>query len=119
MLAGSAESTRTPEQPGKFFIVQNEDDVLILEGMINFQVTNEISCDFDQENKCGWVNAEGTDDLWVLSKGAVTPNNTGPAQDVSKSGFFIYVKAEGAREGNVAQLNSPVLNSSLADNKRE
>lgn len=79
----------------------------------------EITCTFDNNNKCGW-----TDDLtaklkWTIFKGSTSSIDTGPTTDVSKNGYYIYLETSGVKEGDSARIISQPINSSLVQNTRK
>jgi hypothetical protein len=93
-LTSSMLTTSTPEQPA----------------------SNEITCNFDKTNTCGWLNDPKAQLRWKLSKGASIYDNTGPTADVSGSGLYAFIDASGQTEGNAARLISPNLDSSVIKN---
>lgn len=77
--------------------------------------SDQFSCNFDEENKCGWLDDLSLPTRWQLSKGPQPPANTGPITDVSKTGFYVYIDGN---TGSKARLISPLINESLSDETR-
>ena len=80
--------------------------------------TDKITCNFDQNNTCGWIDDTSGQLKWTLNKGSTLSSNTGPTSDVSGNGYYIYLKALNAKEGNKARILSPTLNSTLTKQQR-
>jgi hypothetical protein len=93
-LTPSILTTPTPEQPA----------------------SNEITCNFDKNNTCGWVNDPRAQVRWTLSKGGYSYKNTGPIADVSGDGFYAFIDSASGKEGAKARLISPNLDSSIIKN---
>jgi hypothetical protein len=79
----------------------------------------EINCNFDENYKCGWFDDVNSELTWTLNKGSTAKAGTGPATDVSGSGYYIYLETVGVKEGNKARLLSPVINSTISKNPRK
>lgn len=70
-------------------------------------VIANISCNFDNKNTCGWVNDSSANFGWSLHKGSTSSFDTGPSNDVSGGGYYIYVETSNRREGEKARIISP------------
>ncbi|MBN3307353.1 MLRP2 protein, partial [Amia calva] len=71
------------------------------------------NCSFESD-LCGWVQGATDDFDWERRAGPTDTPNTGPEADhTSGSGYFLYIESSTPRrEGDVAQLKSPLLASS-------
>lgn len=78
----------------------------------------DITCSFDNNNKCGWTDDSSAKLKWTLYKGSTTSLDTGPSSDVSKNGYYIYLETSGVIQGNSARIISQPINSSLVLNTR-
>ncbi|KAL9987564.1 hypothetical protein ACROYT_G001896 [Oculina patagonica] len=71
----------------------------------------EANCTFDR-NYCGWRNVLSTsDDIdWYARRSGTPSLGTGPSQDHTGSGFFIYIETSNpAKVNQSAQLLSPLI----------
>lgn len=75
--------------------------------------TAEVTCNFDANNLCGWVNDPKADLPWVLIKGLSSQwTETAPATDFSGTGYMAIVKGATGQKGSTARLISPTFTSS-------
>lgn len=77
--------------------------------------SDEITCNFDKMNTCGWIDDTTSDLKWTLDKGS---SFGGPTSDVSGSGYYIYIHALDGLKGDKARILSPIINDTLARNQR-
>ena len=80
--------------------------------------SNEVTCNFDQNNKCGWLDDTTAEAKWTLNKGSTSSLDTGPSSDVSGNGYYIYLETSNVKEGNKARILSPAINNTMAKNER-
>ena len=75
-----------------------------------------ITCNFDSNNACGWINDQSGDFVWKVQKGSTNTYDTGPSSDVSGKGYYIYVDASKNKLGDKGRILSPEINSTLSKN---
>ncbi len=80
--------------------------------------SSEVTCNFDQNNKCGWIDDTTAENKWILNKGSTSSSDTGPSSDVSGRGYYIYLETSNAKEGSKARILSPAINATMAKNER-
>lgn len=85
---------------------------------VQVPASDEVTCNFDQKNTCGWIDDTTSNLKWTLNKGSTSSSDTGPTFDVSGSGYYIYLETSGTKEGDKARILSPMINSTLAGNER-
>ncbi|CAF0741650.1 unnamed protein product, partial [Brachionus calyciflorus] len=76
--------------------------------------SREITCSFDNNNKCGWTDDSSAPLKWILNKGQTNSSDTGPVYDVSGDGYYIYLETSGVNNGDAARIISQYLNSSFS-----
>ena len=81
--------------------------------------SNEVTCNFDQNNKCGWIDDTTGNLKWTLNKGSTSSSDTGPTSDVSGKGYYIYLETSNAKKGDKARILSPIINETLARSERK
>lgn len=71
----------------------------------------------DQLNNC-WSRTPNVPNMysWNVNSGATTTNMTGPSQDVSGNGNYMYVESSVAQPGNLAILTLPSIDISTINN---
>ena len=80
--------------------------------------SDQVTCNFDENNKCGWLDDTTGEVKWTLNKGSTLSADTGPSTDVSGKGYYIYLETSNVKEGNKARILSPLINATLAKNER-
>ncbi|CAF0741635.1 unnamed protein product, partial [Brachionus calyciflorus] len=78
--------------------------------------SQEITCNFDNNNKCGWIDDSSAPLKWTLNKGQTSSSDTGPTFDVSRNGYYIYLETSGVKKGDAARILSQPINSTLVKN---
>lgn len=81
--------------------------------------SNEVTCNFDQNNKCGWIDDTTGNLKWTLNKGSTSSSDTGPTSDVSGKGYYIYLETSNVNKGDKARILSPIINETLARSERK
>lgn len=76
--------------------------------------SQQISCNFDNNNKCGWIDDLSAKLKWTLNKGSTTSSETGPSTDVSGSGYYIYLETSNVNKGDKARVISQIINSTFS-----
>ena len=79
---------------------------------------DKITCNFDQNNTCGWIDDTSGQLKWSLNKGFSSYEDTGPISDVSGNGYYIYLKSLNLKEGYKARILSPTINTTLSKQQR-
>nr|XP_026693747.1 MAM and LDL-receptor class A domain-containing protein 1-like isoform X2 [Ciona intestinalis] len=76
---------------------------------------DSLSCNFDQQNICGWSHDVNGDFDWTINKGKTLSLRTGPIHDhTSGVGWYIYMEASSPRlRGQTAILRTPPIPASL------
>lgn len=71
----------------------------------------EVFCNFDAQSLCEFTQGTGDQFDWTLNSGATSSGpSTGPTNDVSSRGYYIYAEASvPRRNGDRARLVSPIL----------
>ena len=80
------------------------------------QASDEITCNFDQKNKCGWID-DNSELKWILNKYSTSSSDTGPISDVSGNGYYIYLESSFVKQGDKARVLSPLINDTMARNE--
>lgn len=81
--------------------------------------SDEFTCNFDDDNKCGWLDDLSLPVRWTLTKGSQSTGQPGPLTDVSKSGYYAYVDGSSAPLGSKARIISPLIDDSQNENYRK
>ncbi|XP_078619648.1 MAM and LDL-receptor class A domain-containing protein 1-like [Branchiostoma floridae x Branchiostoma japonicum] len=68
-------------------------------------------CNFDT-SLCGWTQDDTDDFDWRQQSGGTSTSNTGPSEDVTGGGQYMYTEISGIRDGKKARLLSPLLTTS-------
>ncbi|RMZ97804.1 MAM and LDL-receptor class A domain-containing 2-like [Brachionus plicatilis] len=76
--------------------------------------SQQISCTFDNNNICGWINDLSVELKWTLKKGSTTSSETGPSTDVSGNGYYIYLETSNVNKGDTARIISQIVNSTYS-----
>ncbi|CAB3984307.1 MAM and LDL-receptor class A domain-containing 1-like isoform X1 [Paramuricea clavata] len=72
--------------------------------------TQAVRCNFDQ-GLCSFTNGANDDFDWTVRSGSTSSSNTGPSQDVSGNGKYVYIETSSPRvQGDKAYLVSPQVN---------
>ncbi|CAB3991891.1 MAM and LDL-receptor class A domain-containing 1-like isoform X1 [Paramuricea clavata] len=70
--------------------------------------SSAVTCNFDQGVLCSFTNGANDDFDWIVHSGSTLSSNTGPSQDVSGNGKYVYIETSSPRaQGEKASLVSP------------
>lgn len=76
--------------------------------------SQQISCTFDNNNKCGWIDDQSAKLKWTLNKGSTSSSETGPSTDVSGTGYYIYLETSNVNKGDKARIISQIINTTFS-----
>uniref|UniRef100_K1QMS6 MAM domain-containing protein n=1 Tax=Magallana gigas TaxID=29159 RepID=K1QMS6_MAGGI len=71
---------------------------------------SSVTCDFESSNLCEWKNDKTDNFDWTWKSGSTSTTNTGPTNDHTTntaSGHYVYIEANGHRQGAKARLIAP------------
>ncbi|XP_066273297.1 MAM and LDL-receptor class A domain-containing protein 1-like [Branchiostoma lanceolatum] len=85
--------------------------VTFLGTKLSVQAALTADCNFDT-SLCGWTQDDTDDFDWTQQSGRTSTSNTGPSDDVTGNGQYMYTEISGIRDGKKARLSSPLLTTS-------
>ncbi|XP_013393211.1 MAM and LDL-receptor class A domain-containing protein 1 [Lingula anatina] len=70
-----------------------------------------VNCNFDN-GFCGWTHSTKDNFDWLRNRGATSSRNTGPTQDHTGNGYYIYIEASGKTQNKTSMIETPQVPAS-------
>jgi len=81
-------------------------------------IYDELTCDFDSGNFCGWYAEAASDIAWVRRSGQTAQYGSSPLNDNTKQsslGYYAFLDLHSAQKLDTAVLKSPAFKTEISD----